>query len=122
MEAIMNNQIDNESRKEQIRDFRFGVADRIRDRLKANKMKNDDLALATGLSINTINAITCGRQNVNPMDLSVIAEELGCSLDYLMTGKEQWMDISPDLVEVLRKLDYGDCRTAARLISALIER
>ena len=67
--------------------FRLQFAGRLREKMRTNKKKNDDLARVTGLALSTIDSITCGRQNVNPMDLVAIAEEVGCSVNFLLTGK-----------------------------------
>ena len=77
-----------ETRKSRMEMFRLQFAGRLREEMRANKKKNDDLSRATGLALSTIDSITCGRQNVNPMDLVAIAEEVGCSVNFLLTGKE----------------------------------
>ena len=81
-----------ETRKPRMELFRLQFAGRLREKMRTNKKKNDDLARVTGLALSTIDSITCGRQNVNPMDLVAIAEEVGCSVNFLLTGKEWEMD------------------------------
>ena len=76
-----------ETRKPRMELFRLQFAGRLREKMRTNKKKNDDLARVTGLALSTIDSITCGRQNVNPMDLVAIAEEVGCSVNFLLTGK-----------------------------------
>ena len=64
------------------------VGQRIRERRKELKMRQDELAEKTGISRVTISRIETGDDlNMTAFTAVRIAEVLGVSLDYLLCGK-----------------------------------
>lgn len=64
------------------------VGQRIRERRKELKMRQDELAEKTGISRVTISRIeTCDDLNMTAFTAVRIADALGVSLDYLLCGK-----------------------------------
>ena len=64
------------------------VGQRIRERRKELKMRQDELAEKTGISRVTISRIETGDDlNMTTFTAVRIAEVLGISLDYLLCGK-----------------------------------
>lgn len=64
------------------------VGQRIRERRKELKMRQDELAEKTGISRVTISRIETGDDlNMTAFTAVRIAEVLGISLDYLLCGK-----------------------------------
>ncbi|GAG62095.1 unnamed protein product, partial [marine sediment metagenome] len=66
----------------------MSVGQRIRTRRQALELTQQDLAEAIGLTPQHISAIEQGKRFPSLPALANLAEELGVTVDYLVTGKE----------------------------------
>lgn len=66
----------------------MSVGQRLRNRRKALKLTQQILAKAVGLTPQHISAIEQDKRSPSIPALARLAEELGVSVDYLVTGKE----------------------------------
>ena len=64
------------------------VGQRMRTRRQALKFTQQELAKGTGLSPQHISAIEQDKRSPSLPSLAKLAEELGVTIDYLVTGKE----------------------------------
>ncbi|GAH92475.1 unnamed protein product [marine sediment metagenome] len=64
------------------------VGQRMRTRRQALKLTQQELAKGTGLSPQHISAIEQDKRSPSLPSLAKLAEELGVTIDYLVTGKE----------------------------------
>ncbi len=77
------------------------ISQRIFNILKEKKLKQKDLAAYTGISTSAISA--WNKNNTNPAaeSISTIADFLGVSIEYLLTGKEKSPSLPNDEQELL---------------------
>lgn len=77
------------------------ISQRIFYILKEKKLKQKDLAAYTGISTSAISA--WNKNNTNPAaeSISIIADFLGVSVEYLLTGKEKSPSLPDDEQELL---------------------
>ena len=66
----------------------MSVGKRIRKRRQELKLTQEDLAQALGLTPQHISGIEQDKRNPSLSSLAKLAEELGITVDYLITGKE----------------------------------
>ncbi len=64
------------------------LGQRIRQRREALKLTQQQLAEALGVTPQHISVIEQGKRSISVEGLAKLAEELGVSIDYLVTGKE----------------------------------
>jgi len=64
------------------------IGQRIRQRRESLKLTQKQLAEALGLTPQHISAIEQGKRLPSILSLAKFAEQLGVSIDYLVTGKE----------------------------------
>ena len=77
----------------------MNLANRIRARREALELTQEQLAAATGLSSQYVSLIEQGKRIPSVSSLSRLAEELGVTVDYLITGKESAI---PDTIPAIR--------------------
>lgn len=77
------------------------ISQRIFMLLKEKRLKQKDLADFTGISTSAISA--WNKNNVNPAaeNLSTIADFLGVSLNFLITGHEEQLDVPEDINKLI---------------------
>ena len=66
----------------------MSIGKRIRKRRQELKLTQEDLASALGLTPQHISGIEQDKRNPSLSSLAKLAEELGITVDYLVTGKE----------------------------------
>ncbi|GAH79757.1 unnamed protein product [marine sediment metagenome] len=95
----------------------MNLATRIRARREALELTQEQLATATGLSSQYVSLIEQGKRVPSVSSLSRLAEELGVSTDYLITGKET---IITDIIPVIKASKRINLKIKRALI-ALVE-
>lgn len=65
------------------------VGERIKKLRLAKKMSQTDLRVMLGISSGNLSDIERGRQYPSAPALVALSEALGCSVDYLLTGKDE---------------------------------
>jgi len=99
---------------------------RVKERARANGMTLKDLAERLGQSYKSFtNRVTTGTVPKKPGLIEMIAKELGCSTEYLVTGKETQKDVkfSPDLEFVIDTYKHlsEDKKKVVRLLLRALE-
>lgn len=84
------------------------ISQRIFMILKEKRLKQKDLSEYTGISTSAISA--WNKNNLNPAadKLSIIADFLGVSLSFLITGKEENKSVSEDISQLIRNYNAVD--------------
>ena len=95
----------------------MSLGERIRKRRNKLKVTQQDLAQALGMTPQHISAIEQGKGAPSLGILPKLAEELGVSVDYLLTGKES---VVTDTIPAI-KADERLKLKAKRLLIALVE-
>ena len=97
--------------------------ERIKKLQNEKKITNDKLSELTGIPLGTLSKIMAGISDSPKLsNIVAIADVLGCSLDYIVSGKPDnhnnyfLSDEEIDLVELYRKLD-GHSRTIVTLVA-----
>jgi len=91
----------------------MSLGDRIRDRRQIMQVTQYQLASSTGLTPQHISAIEQGKRIPSLPSLAKLAEELGVSTDYLVSGKE---GIITDTIPAIK----ADKRLNIRVKKALV--
>jgi transcriptional regulator with XRE-family HTH domain len=73
--------------------FLFGVGKRIRERRKALRLSQEELAESTGMSKQTVSRAENAQRELGAGNLAKIANALEVSSDYLLTGKQTGDDV-----------------------------
>lgn len=100
------------------------ISQRIFSILKEKKLKQKDMADYTGISTSAISA--WNKNNTNPAaeSISIIADFLGVSIEYLLTGEEKAIVLKDDEKELLtyyKKLPERDRQRLIGRASALAD-
>lgn len=66
----------------------MNLGKRIREKREMLELTQEQLAIATGLTPQYVSLIEQGKRDPSVSSLSRLAEELGITVDYLITGKE----------------------------------
>lgn len=84
------------------------ISQRIFMILKEKRLKQKDLSEYTGISTSAISA--WNKNNLNPAadKLSIIADFLGVSLSFLITGKEEQKSVSEDISQLIKNYNAVD--------------
>ena len=84
------------------------ISQRIFMILKEKRLKQKDLSEYTGISTSAISA--WNKNNLNPAadKLSIIADFLGVSLSYLITGQEENKMLSNDIDQLIKNYSAVD--------------
>ena len=95
----------------------MSLGERIRQRRNKLKVTQQELAQALGMTPQHISAIEQGKGAPSLGILPKLAEELGVSVDYLLTGKES---VITDIIPAIKADKSLKLRTK-RLLIALVE-
>ncbi len=84
------------------------ISQRIFMILREKRLKQKDLSEYTGISTSAISA--WNKNNLNPAadKLSIIADFLGVSLSFLITGKEEHESVSEDISQLIKNYNAVD--------------
>jgi len=97
------------------------LGERIRNRRRELKTTQQQLAKALGLTSQHISAIEQDKRAPSLTSLAKIAEELGLSVDYLITGKEGIITDAIPAIKADKKLKLDIKRALITLVQALRE-
>ena len=101
--------------------------DNLRGEMEFQDIKQKELSEKTGISINTIRNYINGHNAVPSAEVAVkIAEALGVSVEYLVTGKKSGMQKIPSKImhieNALLHFSEKDLDAVAKVIEALEEK
>ena len=98
----------------------FEIGTRIYQRRKALGMSQKDLYISTGIPRQTISAIENGNRSVNIKTLTALAYALKTPLsEFQPQGLDQYMEISPEIYQISKKLQALPLQERHRLIAML---
>ena len=105
------------------KDFRKELGQRIKRLRKESKLTQKELGAQVGVSFNMLNKYE-GGFNCPPADLLVkLAQALGVSVDYLLTGKKLDLPVSDtrilEKIRLVEKFSVEDQETVLRIIEAM---
>ncbi len=92
---------------------------RIRERRQSMKVTQQELAKALGLTSQHVSAIEQDKRSPSVASLATIAEELGVSIDYLVTGKEGIITDTIPAIKADKKLKLEVKRALITLVRSL---
>ena len=96
------------------------IVERIKEMLKATNKKQKDVLLSAGANVNLLNQAS-DKKGFSVLTLAAIADELGCSVDYLLgremtnapieTNRDELISIlnqlsEPELDELIRYAEF----------------
>ena len=87
----------------------MGFKEILKDELIYKDIQSKELALRTGISLHTINHYLASNGNAPSAENALkIAQALGVSVEYLMTGKNASIsdDIKPKVKKMIGELNY----------------
>ena len=92
---------------------------RIRQRRQSMKLTQQELANAIGLTSQHVSAIEQDKRAPSVASLAIIAEELGASIDCLVTGKEGIITDTIPAIKADKKLKLEMKKALITLVQAL---
>jgi len=95
------------------------LGERIRKRRQAMKLTQQELGKALGLTSQHISAIEQDKRTPSLNSLAKLAEELGVSIDYLVTGREGIITDTIPAIKADRKLKLEVKKALITLVQAL---
>jgi transcriptional regulator with XRE-family HTH domain len=96
----------------------MSLGERIKLKREALKLTQDQLAKASGLTSQYVSVIEQDKRSPAISSLAKIADELGTSIDYLVTGKE---GRSLDLIQAIKADKTMDLEVRKSLITLIHE-
>ena len=87
----------------------MGFKEKLKDELTFQDIQTKELAVKTGISLNTLNHYLASNGNDPSAENALkIAQALGVSVEYLMTGKNASIsdDIKPKVKKMIGELNY----------------
>jgi transcriptional regulator with XRE-family HTH domain len=96
----------------------INFGDRIRERRKILQITQEDLAKALGVTPQHISFIEQGKGSPSLTLLPRLAEELGVSVDYLLSGKES---VVTEIIPAIKADKRINIKTKKALISLIEE-
>ena len=87
----------------------MGFRENLKDELKYQDIKVKELAAKTGISKRAIDHYLAEKHTEPTAETAVkIAKELGVSVEYLVTGKNDSIPdtINPDVIELIKDINY----------------
>ena len=87
----------------------MGFKEILKDELNYKDIQSKELAARTGISLNTLNHYLASNGNAPSAENALkIAQALGVSVEYLMTGKNASIsdDIKPKVKKMIGELNY----------------
>ena len=97
----------------------MSIGKRIRKRRQELKLTQDDLASALGLTPQHISGIEQDKRNPSLSSLAKLAEELGITVDYLVTGKEGVIVDTIPAIKADKKLSLESKKALVTLVQEL---
>lgn len=97
----------------------MSVGQRIRKRRQTLEITQQQLAKALDLTPQHISAIEQGKRAPSLTSLAKLAEELGVTIDYLLTGKEQILTDTIPAIKADKKLQLEIKRALITLVKEL---
>ena len=95
------------------------LGEKIKSRRRELKLTQQELAKALGVTSQHISAIEQDKRAPSLTSLARIAEELGVSVDYLITGKDSIITDAIPAIKADRKLKLEVKRALIALVQAL---
>ena len=95
------------------------LGERIRKRRKDMKLTQQEISKALGLTSQHISAIEQDKRTPSLTSLVKMAEELGVSVDYLLTGKEGVITDTIPAIKADKKLKLEVRKALTTLVQAL---
>jgi len=95
------------------------LGERIRKRRQAMKLTQQELGKALGLTSQHISAIEKDKRAPSLASLAKMAEELGVSIDYLLTGREGLITDTIPAIKADKKLKLEVKKSLITLVRAL---
>jgi len=99
----------------------MSIGKRIRKRRQELKLTQEDLARALGLTPQHISGIEQDKRSPSLASLAKLAEELGITVDYLVTGKESAVVDTIPAIKADKKLSLETKKALITLIKELYE-
>lgn len=97
----------------------MSLGQRIRKRRQEMKLTQEEVAKALGLTSQHISAIEQDKRAPSITSLARLAEELGVSIDYLVTGKEGIITDTVPAIKADKKLKLEDKKALIILLKSL---
>jgi len=97
----------------------MSIGKRIRKRRQELKLTQEDLASALGLTPQHISGIEQDKRNPSLSSLAKLAEELGITVDYLVTGKEGVIVDTIPAIKADKKLSLESKKALVTLVQEL---
>ena len=97
----------------------MSIGKRIRKRRQELKFTQEDLASALGLTPQHISGIEQDKRNPSLSSLAKLAEELGITVDYLVTGKEGVIVDTIPAIKADKKLSLESKKALVTLVQEL---
>ena len=93
------------------------IGNRIRERREAIGMSQDELASETGTTKSTIHRIEAGTQEMRILTLKRMADALGCTQDYILSGEDLTLNLDPVIETIAVKMARLDSAAKSLCIS-----
>ncbi len=97
----------------------MSIGKRIRKRRQELKLTQEDLASALGLTPQHISGIEQDKRNPSLSSVAKLAEELGITVDYLITGKEGVIVDTIPAIKADKKLSLESKKALVTLVQEL---
>lgn len=97
----------------------MSIGKRIRKRRQELKLTQEDLARALGLTPQHISGIEQDKRSPSLSSLAKLAEELGITVDYLVTGKEGVIVDTIPVIKADKKLSLESKKALVTLVKEL---
>ena len=97
----------------------MSIGKRIRKRRQELKLTQENLARALGLTPQHISGIEQGKRSPSLASLAKLAEELGVTIDFLVTGKEGVIIDTIPAIKADKKLTLETKKSLVTLIKEL---
>ena len=97
----------------------MSIGKRIRKRRQELKLTQEDLASTLGLTPQHISGIEQDKRNPSLSSLAKLAEELGITVDYLVTGKEGVIVDTIPAIKADKKLSLESKKALVTLVKEL---
>ena len=97
----------------------MSIGKRIRKRRQELKLTQEDMASALGLTPQHISGIEQDKRNPSLSSLAKLAEELGITVDYLVTGKQGVIVDTIPAIKADKKLSLESKKALVTLVQEL---
>ena len=100
----------------------YGIGNRIHDLCKKKGVKMGDLSDKLSISKEQLSKLTNGHcKKINAQYVCLIAEELGTTTDYLLTGRKALVDRPGVLSRLEEKLSEDETVKAAKVLKIVFD-